>query len=150
MNDSVEAANRYVSADGNMIEFEDEAGYSPSKSVADISNDGFITKGMAIALISSAGAVVDPLSIPAGSPLPMTIDMTVAPYTSVLPGFFPLVEQLNAPFDTATESYPVWDVKVRKVYTDDTRSVLSQLIIYGHADPDNIAQTIDDLQLIFK
>lgn len=124
----------------------DKAVYDQDYDITDFSGRNLITKDAALQAFNFATII----SIPSGSDYPLAVDMTSPTYVNVLAAFIAQFEVLNDVFAAATQSVPVWDCRLEKIYTDDTRSVLSSLNIYGHEDPGTPGQTIDELILIMR
>lgn len=95
------------------------------------------------------GSVPVIVSVPSGSPYPMTVDMTDPIYANVPLAPIFQMEILNDVFDLATEATPISDCKITKTYTDDTRTLLSTLTIWAHP-ADALDVTIDELQLLMR
>jgi hypothetical protein len=124
----------------------DKMTYQNAFNLADFEDDDHINKRAALQAFNFSL----PISIPSGSDYPLSIDMTNPTYADILPGFIEQFEVLNDVFAAATSSFAVWDCKCIKNYTDDTRTALSSLTVYGHQDPANPAQTIDEMQMLMR
>lgn len=131
---------------GENIGVGQKATYKTAYTLLDFEANDLINLAAAEAILSYSVMI----PIPSGSPIPLVVDMTNPLYARVSPWFIAQVEILNAGEATATEATPIFDVPVKKIFTDDTRTVLSGLNIYGHPDPANGAITIDELQLIIR
>lgn len=83
------------------------------------------------------------LSIPTGSPVPLIINFTSAPFVSYAFGGKFVVKLV----DSSTSSHQIWDCIVEEHYTDTSKTVLRQVNFTGHWDF-TYPFTTDDLLLI--
>lgn len=128
---------------GNLLEYDFRV------TLVDLTSDNqLVTRGMLNAATGGFSNIV--VSIPAGSAIPFPIDMTLPQFANVSMTFLAQIELLNAPFATAIRAKTIYDVGVEKVYTDDTRTVLSVVNVYGHPNDTDGTTTQDDIQLLIR
>lgn len=140
-----------IAGAGVRIRFGNIGRYKTAYGNLDFQDDDIPNWRAVKAVSGGALSASNPISVPSGSPIPFVVDMTGPLYVDIPPTMTPIIEQfVSGNFGTATRCYPIYDVKAVKVYTSTARGALSQLLVYGHPDPDDLTQTIDELQIVFK
>lgn len=113
-----------------LTKFENLAGYDQNRPLDSVGPNDFVTKTHLFGAISGVE-----VSIPAGSPRPFIIDMTLPQFANVPVNVKPQVSLLtDGDYETATKRRPVNDVPVDIEYVDASRSALKEIQVTGYED----------------